>query len=83
MSKTVFLDYGLIGNGRICALVSKAGSIDYLCIPSFDAPFVFDRLLDEQRGGYFSIEPIPSEIYSITQVFAESRKTTPVFSEAQ
>lgn len=50
-------DYGLIGDMHTCALVSKGGSIDYMCWPVFDAPTVFCRLLDLNKGGYFEIRP--------------------------
>ena len=49
--------YGLIGNCQIAALVSKAGSIDWLCLPRPDSPPVFGRMLDDQ-GGHFSVEPV-------------------------
>ena len=51
-------DYGLIGNCRTAALVSTHGSIDWLCLPRFDADSVFCSLLDREIGGRFSITPI-------------------------
>ncbi len=48
-------DYGIIGNCRSSALISKTGSIDWCCLPDFDSPSVFARLLDDERGGYFGI----------------------------
>lgn len=51
-------DYGIIGNLHTTALVSKKGSIDYLCFPQFDSPSIFASLLDAEKGGSFSINPI-------------------------
>ncbi|MFQ5472833.1 MAG: glycoside hydrolase family 15 protein, partial [Dehalococcoidia bacterium] len=50
-------DYGLIGDMHSCALVSKAGSIDWCCFPRFDSPALFSRILDWEKGGYFKVAP--------------------------
>ena len=52
-------DYGLIGNLKTTALVSRTdASVDFLCFPYCDSPTIFGRLLDSRSGGYFSICPI-------------------------
>jgi GH15 family glucan-1,4-alpha-glucosidase len=50
-------DYGIIGDCRSAALVSREGSIDWLCWPRFDKPAIFAALLDQERGGHWRISP--------------------------
>lgn len=62
-------NYGIIGNGRSCALVSNQGSIDWLCWPRFDSPSLFGAILDAEIGGSWIIRPI--------QVVETTRKYIP------
>ena len=41
------LDYGIIGNCKSAALISKTGSMDWCCLPNFNSASVFANLLDE------------------------------------
>lgn len=61
------LNYGVIGNCRSAALISREGSIDWCCLPDFDSPSVFARILDETRGGEFGIQ-VASD-YEIRQAY--------------
>lgn len=63
------LYYGIIGNCQSAALVSKTGSIEWCCLPKFDAPSVFAKILDEKIGGEFGFEVDDS--YNITQYYLE------------
>ncbi len=61
------LDYGIIGNCKSAALVSKTGSIDWCCLPHFNSAGVFAKLLDEKIGGSFSVDV--TDDYNITQEY--------------
>ena len=63
------LDYGVIGNCKSAALISRSGSIDWCCLPDFDSSSVFAKILDSEKGGFFSIEPV--EKYNIQQRYLE------------
>ncbi|KAL5482311.1 hypothetical protein ACEPAI_8905 [Sanghuangporus weigelae] len=54
---TSIADHALIGNLRTAALVSIEGSIESYCVPSFDSPSIFARILDKDKGGHFCITP--------------------------
>lgn len=61
------LDYGIIGNCKSAALVSKTGSIDWCCLPQFNSASIFAKLLDDEKGGSFSVEV--SDDYTIIQEY--------------
>jgi GH15 family glucan-1,4-alpha-glucosidase len=50
-------DYGLIGNTRTAALVSRYGSIDWLCAPRFDSDACLAALVGYDEHGAWSIRP--------------------------
>ena len=53
-------DYGIIGDCRTAGLISRDGSLDWLCFPRLDSPSIFAALLDEDHGGRFRIRPAGS-----------------------
>ncbi len=60
-------NYGVIGNSRSAALISDKGSIEWLCLPDIDSSSEFAKLLDDEKGGEFSI--IVDKDYSISQSY--------------
>ncbi|HEX8020063.1 glycoside hydrolase family 15 protein [Mucilaginibacter sp.] len=56
MSKHTY-DTGIIGNCAFLAHINKNTNVDWLCWPRFDSTFIFGGLLDQEKGGEFSIRP--------------------------
>src|SRR5262245_34428961 len=52
--------YGIIGDTTTIALVSRGGSIDWLCLPRIDSDAVFSQLLGNKEHGYWSLRPSTS-----------------------
>ena len=67
------LNYGIIGNCQSSALIHKDSSIDWCCLPRFDSPSIFGKIIDNKIGGFFKIEPIGN--YNVKQ---EYFKTTSI-----
>src|SRR5262245_10800683 len=50
-------DYALIGDCETAALVSRDGSIDWLCWPRFDSAACFAALLGDASNGHWQVAP--------------------------
>ncbi|WP_205780577.1 glycoside hydrolase family 15 protein [Mucilaginibacter limnophilus] len=57
MSYQPIENYAIIGDLNTVALVGQNGSIDFMCFPDFDSPTLFAALLDDRKGGSFSLSP--------------------------
>ncbi|WP_375454262.1 glycoside hydrolase family 15 protein [uncultured Methylobacterium sp.] len=55
-------DYALIGDGRTAALISRQGSVDWLCWPRFDAAAVFAALLGTEAHGFWRLAPAAAHV---------------------
>jgi GH15 family glucan-1,4-alpha-glucosidase len=69
----------MIGDLRSAALLSKHGSIDWMCLPRFDSPWIFGRLLDWEKGGYLQLCP-PGEALAYRQYRRDSNVIQTVWS---
>ncbi|QIW25337.1 glycoside hydrolase family 15 protein [Sulfolobus sp. S-194] len=50
------VNYAFLSNGITSALESQ-GSIDWFPVPRFDSQSIFTKILDNEKGGYFSVRP--------------------------
>jgi GH15 family glucan-1,4-alpha-glucosidase len=50
-------DYGFLSDTQSCALVSRDGCIDWLCLPRFDSPACFASLVGEAKNGHWRFFP--------------------------
>ncbi len=62
--------YAALGDGRSVALSGIDGAIDWWCVPNMDSPPLFDRLLNSENGGVFSIKP--DEPYTVERRYREN-----------
>ncbi|MEP6571501.1 MAG: glycoside hydrolase family 15 protein [Gemmatimonadota bacterium] len=58
MNQPSISEYGLIGDMRTAALVSRGGAVDWYCLPRFDGGSIFAAILDPVRGGTWCIQPV-------------------------
>lgn len=65
-------DYALLGDLHTAALVSRAGSIDWLCLPRFDSPACFAALLDGDDAGSWRLAPADGDATSARCYRADS-----------
>ena len=72
--------YGVIGDCHSVVLVAPDGSVDWGCLPDFDSPAVFCRLLDAERGGYFQIAPTDNSIIGKQRYLRDSNVLQTRFS---
>ena len=57
---TLLEHYGVIGDSTTVALISRAGSLDWLCLPRIDSDACFAKLLGTDEHGYWVIRPAAS-----------------------
>ncbi|HVJ90566.1 MAG TPA: glycoside hydrolase family 15 protein [Labilithrix sp.] len=70
---------GMIGNGSTVALVAVDGAIDWLCMPRFDSPSVFARILDSERGGSMTVRPTARPLQSLQHYDPDTNVLETVF----
>ncbi len=64
-------DLGIIGNCSYLSLIDKKASVKWLCWPKFDSSFIFGSLLDEEKGGHFSVHSAEEE-YETDQYYIKN-----------
>jgi len=62
---------GIVGNCSFLAYIDMHADVKWMCLPRFDSSFIFGSLLDENKGGEFSIRPHDSD-YSSVQYYIKN-----------
>jgi len=73
--------YGVVGDCRSVALVGTDASVDWCCLPRFDSPSLFGRLLDAERGGFWQLAPAGR--FRTRQRYAEKTNVLQTIFEAE
>ncbi|HSP07819.1 MAG TPA: trehalase-like domain-containing protein, partial [Acidobacteriota bacterium] len=75
------LDHGVIGNGRVLALIAPTSAIEWLCLPRFDSPSVFGRILDRENGGVFRFLSGGAEVQGRLSYITNTNVISTVFEQ--
>ncbi|MBA3891820.1 MAG: glycoside hydrolase family 15 protein, partial [Gemmatimonadaceae bacterium] len=74
-------EYAFLSDGHTSALVGLDGGVEWMCVPRFDGPSVFARMLDRTRGGAFTVDvagaSLPERRYLDGSLVLESRFVAP------
>lgn len=57
-------DYGVIGNCAFTAHIHQNTNVSWMCWPRFDSSFIFGGMLDNEKGGEFSIKPLEAKFHT-------------------
>ena len=64
-------DFGVIGNCAFTAHIHKDTNVSWMCWPRFDSSFIFGNMLDDEKGGEFSVKPIEKK-FDTKQYYIEN-----------
>jgi GH15 family glucan-1,4-alpha-glucosidase len=76
-------DYALIGDCQSVALVSKTGSIDWLCLPRFDSEAFFCALLGNDDNGMWRIAPVGAVVATTRRYIDDTLVLETTFETAE
>lgn len=72
-------DMGIVGNCSFLALIDKEAAVRWMCLPRFDSSFIFGSLLDDEKGGEFTIKPSSGQYYTFQSYLKNTNILTTEF----